>query len=199
MNNSPKRDRALVTINVVIWIFLVTAAAISFSHIVESASALGLDWQSWLAPIFVDGLAIVGKVSMIERFPEPFRRSGRKLLMTGGTLSMAANIYAGHNWGQRGWGVLVVGGFMLLEHHAGKAAGAVAELAKRAKVGTPWSPERRAAHVARKAVVATPAPVHAVQVVSPRRRPGTLGHAQISPITGKPFVFSTASTTSSSN
>jgi hypothetical protein len=145
---------------------------------------------------------------MIERFPDAFRRSGRKLLMLGGTLSLAANVYAGHNAGQRGFGVLVVGGFMLLEHHAGKAASAVSELAKRARQGTPWSEQRRQAFETRKAAVAAPvvvvppmpaAPVHPVQVVSrPRRtRTGGLGHAPTSPLTG--VAFTAMSKSASSN
>jgi len=36
-------------------------------------------------------------------------------------LSLACNVYAGSNLGERAFGVLVVGAFMLLEHHATKA------------------------------------------------------------------------------
>lgn len=116
-----KRDKALTTIRIVVWIFMIGAAAISFSHIVQVSTMLGLGWEAWTVPFFVDGIAIVGKVSMLPRFAQGFRRSGFRLLMLGGTLSLAANVAAGSNWGERGFGVLVVAGFMLLESHATKA------------------------------------------------------------------------------
>lgn len=116
-----KRDTALTVIRIVVWFFLIGAALISFSHIVHVSQMLGLGWESWTVPAFVDGIAIVGKVSMLPRFSAAFRRSGFKLLMFGGVLSLAANVAAGSNWGERAFGVLVVAGFMILESHATKA------------------------------------------------------------------------------
>lgn len=115
--NRSKRDGVLATINVVIWIFLVTAVAFSTSHIIETSHRLGLTYEAFAVPVFVDGIALVGKLSMLPRFSPKLRRSGLRLLMFGGTLSLAANVYAGHNLGQRAFGVLVVAGFMLLEGH----------------------------------------------------------------------------------
>lgn len=117
----PQRDVAMTVIQIVIWIFLIGAAVISFSHIVHVGQMLGLTGESWLAPFFIDGIAIVGKISMLPRFRKAFRDSGFKLLMFGGVLSLAANVAAGANWGQRAFGVLVVAGFMILENHATKA------------------------------------------------------------------------------
>jgi len=193
--NSTTRDKALTTINVVIWVFLIAAAAISFSHIVESGYHLGLAKESWTAPMFIDGIAVVGKVSMLPRFSQAFRRSGFRLLMLGGSLSLAANVYAGHNLGQRMFGVLVVAGFMALESHATKASRAVAIAAR---VGRPWSDERRAAHAARKAtpVVETPAPPVQAPVVAPapvRHAVRTTSRRQpISPLTGRPLLQNAA-------
>ncbi len=119
--NSTKNS-ALTAIRIVVWVFLVAAAGISTTHIIESGMRLGLGWESYTLPMFVDGVAVVGKLSMLPRFSRAFRRSGFRLLMAGGTLSLAANIYAGHNLGQRAFGVVVVGGFMLLESHVTKAA-----------------------------------------------------------------------------
>jgi hypothetical protein len=116
------RNIPLIVIRVVVWVFLIGAAYISTSHIVHVSQTLGLrDWQAYTVPGFIDGIAIVGKVSMLPRFSDAFRRSGFKLLMFGGVLSLAANVAAGSNWGERGFGVLVVAGFMLLESHATKA------------------------------------------------------------------------------
>lgn len=128
------RDKAMITIQCVIWVFMITAAVISFSHIVKAGHMLGLDSEAYLAPLFIDGLAIVGKVSMMDRFKKPFRDSGKKLLMLGGALSLAANVGAGDNWGKRAFGVLVVAGFMYLENHLTKAGqDAVAEPVQAAK------------------------------------------------------------------
>jgi hypothetical protein len=133
MNTSTtKRDGALLTIQIVVWVFMIAAAGFSTMHIVETGHALGLGWEALAAPLFVDGIAIVGKVSMLPRWTKKFRRSGLGLLMVGGVMSLAANIYAGDSLGSRGFGVLVVAGFMLLEGHLTKAskAEAIAPAAK---------------------------------------------------------------------
>lgn len=116
--NSTKR---MSLISFVVWMLLLLAAGVSATHIVETAHKLGLhDWQAYTAPALIDLVAIVGKLSMHLHFAEAFRKSGFRLLMAGGTLSLACNVYAGENLGERAFGVLVVGAFMLLEHHATK-------------------------------------------------------------------------------
>jgi hypothetical protein len=163
-----KRDGALTAINVVVYVFLAASAAISFTHIVESGYKLGVGSQSWLIPIFVDGIAMVGKISMLPRFSEEFRKSGRRLFLIGGVLSLAANMYAGGNDGQRGFGALVVAGFLLLEHHATKAT---RKAASRKRKGQAWSAERRAAYEARRAEKAAAASKPATtRTWSPARR-----------------------------
>jgi hypothetical protein len=123
------RDAVLTTINVVVWLFMLTAIAFSTSHIIETSHRLGLTFEAFAVPVFVDGIALVGKLSMLPRFSRRFRRSGLKLLMFGGILSLAANVYAGHTIGQKAFGVLVVAGFMILEGHVVKAADKVAAIA----------------------------------------------------------------------
>jgi len=113
--------KRMYLISTVVWLLLLLAAAVSATHIVESARKLGLhDWQAYTAPALIDLVAIVGKLSMASGFAPGFQRSGFRLLMVGGTLSLACNVYAGSNLGERLFGVLVVGAFMLLEHHATK-------------------------------------------------------------------------------
>jgi hypothetical protein len=113
--------RRMALISVVVWLLLMMAAAVSATHIVETARKLGLhDWQAYTTPGLIDLVAIVGKLSMAKCFATPFRRSGFRLLMVGATLSLSCNVYAGSNLGERAFGVLVVGAFMLLEHHATK-------------------------------------------------------------------------------
>lgn len=120
-------------INVGIWALLVLAAFVSASHIVDTAGTLGLTgWYRYAAVALIDFVAIVGKLSMHDGFSEPFRKSGFRLLMAGGVLSLGANVYAGDNLGERSFGALTVGVFMLLEHHATKAGQkAVADKPKR--------------------------------------------------------------------
>lgn len=115
-------NKRMVVISVVVWLLLMLAAAVSATHIVETARKLGLhDWQAYTTPALIDLVAIVGKLSMSRAFTQAFRRSGFRLLMVGATLSLSCNVYAGSNIGERAFGVLVVGAFMLLEHHATKA------------------------------------------------------------------------------
>jgi len=113
--------KRMALISVVVWMLLLLAAAVSATHIVETARKLGLhDWQAYTTPALIDLVAIVGKLSMAQCFSPAFRRSGFRLLMVGATLSLSCNVYAGENIGERAFGVLVVGAFMLLEHHATK-------------------------------------------------------------------------------
>ena len=56
----------------------------------------------------------------IDFMPAVSLRNGFRLLMVGGSISLACNVYAGSNIGERAFGVLVVGAFMMLEHHATK-------------------------------------------------------------------------------
>jgi hypothetical protein len=197
--NSIQRMRL---ISVGIWALLVLAAVVSASHIVDTAGTLGLSgWYRYAAVALIDFVAIVGKLSMHEDFKAPFRKSGFRLLMTGGALSLAANIYAGDNLGEKGFGVLTVSVFMLLEHHATKAGKAGVER-KAATAGKPWSAERRAAHEARKAAAlvhpvvaiasAPPAPstpqspAGAYATRAPRRT--SARRELISPLTGNPLI-----------
>lgn len=114
-------NKRMLTISFVVWCLLLLAAGVSATHIVETADKLGLhDWQKYCTPALVDVVAVVGKISMATCFADAFRRSGFRLLMAGGTVSLACNVYAGDNLGERAWGALVVGAFMLLEHHATK-------------------------------------------------------------------------------
>lgn len=109
-------------IEVGIWALLVLAGFVSASHIVDTAGTLGLSgWYRFAAVALIDFVAIVGKLSMHADFTKSFRTSGFRLLMAGGVLSLAANVYAGDNLGEKGFGVLTVGVFMMLEHHATKA------------------------------------------------------------------------------
>lgn len=142
------RNYPLIFIRSVTWILMLMAAFISASHIVHVSQTLGLHgWYAYTTPGFIDVIAIAGKLSMLSRFDAypAFQRSGRWMLIAGGTLSLAANIGAGANWGERGYGVLIVGGFLLLENHLTKAAGKVKESPAAELVVDPAAAERRKA------------------------------------------------------
>jgi len=154
-----KKDNALTVIRVVVWVFMIGAAVISFTHIVETGHMLGLGWEAIAAPFLIDGIALVGKVSMLPRFSDRFRKSGRYLLMMGGTLSLACNVAAGHNHGQRAFGVLVVVGFMALESHAAKAdASAIVDTTPEPAVdhAAVKAAQRKASDAARKLAAKSP-------------------------------------------
>lgn len=126
MNTTATRNYPLIFIRTVVWALMLLAAYVSASHIMHTSEMLGLSgWYVYTTPLFIDLIAVAGKLSMMARFNEypAFQRSGKWMLMLGGVLSLSANIAAGSNWGERGYGILVVGGFMLLENHATKAAG----------------------------------------------------------------------------
>jgi hypothetical protein len=128
--NTTTRNYPLIFIRSVTWALMLLAAGISASHIIHAWEMLQLPAPySYTTPLFIDLIAIAGKLSMLPRFDRypAFQRSGRRMLMVMGGLSLAANIGAGSTWGERGYGLLIVGGFLFLENHLTKAAGKVKE------------------------------------------------------------------------
>jgi len=61
-----------------------------------------------------------------RRFDTATRRTGFRLQMAAGSLSLAANIFAGHNVGERLYGALVVAGFVAAEWYGAKLRPATA-------------------------------------------------------------------------
>ena len=81
------------------------AAALSFNHIVEVGMQFGLGWESWTAPFLIDGFALLGTIGRHTDFAMTTRRTGLKLMIGSGVVSLACNVEAGHNIGQRVFGV----------------------------------------------------------------------------------------------
>jgi hypothetical protein len=93
----------------------------SFSHTILLAQMLGASGaQAYTSPAFIDGIMLLGRLGMAEAFDATTRKIGRWMLVGGALLSLAANIAAGRNAGERILGGLVVGGFLLTEWYAGK-------------------------------------------------------------------------------
>jgi hypothetical protein len=114
------RNWTYILTAVVVRMFMIGAAAVSFSHIIETSQSLGLGWEAWTVPFLVDGLAVLGLIGRSEQFATSTRRAGLVLTLAAGTLSLACNILAGHNLGQRLYGVLVVAGFIATETYAAR-------------------------------------------------------------------------------
>jgi hypothetical protein len=123
INNTKRSQWPYVITVLIVWTLMLGTLAISASHIIETAQKLGLhDWQAYTTPalVLVDVIAVVDKLGRLDRFAEATRRSSFKLMVFGGALSLACNVYAGNNHGERAYGVLLVAAFLLLENHATK-------------------------------------------------------------------------------
>lgn len=101
-------------------VFILATAGFSFIHIVHTSQMLGLTWEAWSVPFLIDGLAVLGMLGRSHRFAAETRRAGLKLMVGAGLVSLAANIAAGHNAGQRAFGLLVVVGFVVSEWYGSK-------------------------------------------------------------------------------
>lgn len=108
------------TVKVIITAFMFGAAAVSFMHIVHTAAALGLGVERWTVPFIVDGLAVLGLIGRSKRFAASTQAAGLKLTIGAGILSLAANVAAGENLGQRIYGALIVAAFITAEWYGAK-------------------------------------------------------------------------------
>jgi len=126
MSSKPRTNWTYVTTVVIVYAFMLGAAAISFSHIVDVSHTLGLSWEAWTVPFFVDGIAVLGKIGRSHKFAATTQRAGLVLMTGAGMLSLACNVMAGDNLGQQLYGVLVVAGFVTTEWYASKLQAAPA-------------------------------------------------------------------------
>jgi hypothetical protein len=104
---------------------MVYALVVSASHIVHVAQTIGVPgWQAQTAWILVDLPALIGKLLQVKLprhgyvFTTSTRRTGIKLTIFSGSLSLACNVASGlinGSWGAAGWGAFVVTMFLVLE------------------------------------------------------------------------------------
>lgn len=131
MNNTKTRKPATYyVVKSLVYLQAIGAGVISFSHIVHVGQSYGLGWQSYVAPFLIDGFAILGTIGRGPSFSEATRRAGLKLMVAAGLVSLACNVAAGENLGQRAFGVLVVAGFITAEWYASKLHAAPAAVAQ---------------------------------------------------------------------
>jgi hypothetical protein len=110
------RNRSHLAGKAIGWTYLVGALAVSYTHIVHLANAYGLHgWQAWIAPAFVDGFAILGRLGRSDQYDSKTRRLGFWIQMVATTLSLVANVMAGGSIGGSAFGVLVVAGYIIAE------------------------------------------------------------------------------------
>lgn len=113
---SKHRNASSITAMVIVWMFILAAAAISAHDIVSLFERIGAPRPlSFLAPVFIDGVTWLGKLMRSHRLSTATNRLGLKYLVLGGGASLAANIVAGETLGWKLLGVLAVTGFILGE------------------------------------------------------------------------------------
>jgi hypothetical protein len=93
---------------------------ISFMHIVTVGQRYGLTWEAYAAPFLIDGFMILGAIGRSHQFAEATRKTGLRLMVGAGMVSLVCNVMAGTNVGQRVFGVLVVLGALTAEWYAAK-------------------------------------------------------------------------------
>ncbi len=159
---------------------------ISREHITEIGYWLGLrPLEAETLFVFVDFIAIYGKVLTNKRFTAKTRRIGYKFLIFGGTVSLACNVGSGilHRLvGAALYGAFIVAIVAMLEYAiANTKAKAInftprqpraAKPKAKTSTGRAWSPARRAAHEQRKA-----------SPVSPAAGPGSISTEELEAIT----------------
>lgn len=88
---------------------LAYALFLSASHITEVGHMIGLAGiEAGTLFVFVDVMALFGKLLTLRYFVAKTRRIGYKLMLTGGLVSLVCNVTAGDTWGARGYGAGIV-------------------------------------------------------------------------------------------
>jgi Protein of unknown function (DUF2637) len=179
-------NRSYYTARTITSLVALFAITVSFTHIVALFQSWGLTgWQSYIAPIFVDGMAFQGWLCRRPSLPAETRRMGLWVQIGATIISLVANILAGDSRGGMILGGLVVGGYVVAEMmaerlHAAKvkadaearaaelaAAAEVAEHAKRSAAAQAAAATRRAKAEAAAAVKAE----HAAKAPRAPRKP----------------------------
>ena len=167
-----------VTARLIVLGFLGLAAWFSYTHQHDLAAFLGCtDNESVAWPLIVDGLAAFGWLMRRPSLADSTRRLGMKVMLGGATLSLLGNVFAGHTWGSRIFGAIVVGAAVTFEQLSdrlrpaeadGKAAeaevlrlqaAAAAQAAAKRSASALQGAATRKANAAAKAAQPQPAPI----------------------------------------
>lgn len=116
MNSSKNRNAASISAKLIVWMFVLSAAALSAHDIVSLFERIGAAAPlAYLAPVFIDGVTWLGKLMRSHSLSAPTNRLGLWYLITGGLASLVANLVAGETLGMKLLGLLAVTGFILGE------------------------------------------------------------------------------------
>jgi hypothetical protein len=136
-------DRVRAAVTVVSGLIMVYALFVSADHIGHVAHLIGLrGYQATTLFVLVDIPALVGKVLRLRYFAATTRRTGLRLMITSGTLSLVCNVasgWFGGGLGPAGYGAFVVGMFLVMENVVTKIkpAAAVTKAKNATSVETP--------------------------------------------------------------
>ena len=100
--------------------YLITALVLSFTHIAALFALMGAGWEAWIAPVMIDMVAIIGKISTSTQFTRTTRQAGKRALVVAGSISLLANVTVGYvheQYGSAILGAIVVFGALWAESH----------------------------------------------------------------------------------
>lgn len=138
-------------VKAIVKLYFLGALTMSFVHIVAAAEKLHTTgWQAMCWPFMVDGIAVIGMVMRSAKWSASTNRVGFRVQLGAGTLSLAANVYAGNTVGDRITGIGAVALFIFAEWLSDRletrqAADAKAETAELEALASLPSPEEAAA------------------------------------------------------
>lgn len=141
----------------VVNLYFLGALTLSFTHIITTATKLHTTgWQVWAWPFMIDGIALIGMVMRMDRWSDRTNKIGFRVQLVSGSMSLAANVYAGDTVGNVITGIGAVGLFIFAEWLSGQLetraeAEAKAETAELEMIASLPSPEDIAAEKRREA------------------------------------------------
>lgn len=149
--NATIANRVRTAVTVVATLIMVYALYVSADHIGHVAHLIGLvGYQASTLFVLIDIPALVGKALRLRYFAASTRRTGLRLMVASGTLSLTCNVASGWFGGGVGpaaYGVFVVSMFLVMENVITKIkpAASVTKAKNAAKVETPARPTARKA------------------------------------------------------
>lgn len=122
-------------VRAIVKLYFLGALSMSFVHIVSAAEKLQTtQWQAYCWPFMVDGIAVIGMVMRSAKWSSNTNRVGFRVQLSAGTLSLAANIYAGNTVGDRITGIGAVALFIFAEWLSDRLVSRKAESAEAERV-----------------------------------------------------------------
>lgn len=143
-------DRVRTAVTVVSGLIMVYALFVSADHISHVAHFIGLrGYQASTLFVLIDIPALVGKALRLKYFAAATRRTGLRLMLMSGALSLTCNVssgWLGGGLGPAGYGAFVVAMFLVMENVVTKIkpAASVTKARNATKVETP-APRKRTA------------------------------------------------------